>query len=87
MKKIIITSFVFAMVSAFVFSSCKKATDCVSLVSKASTASSAYASEQTTANCNAYKIAMQAWIDSDCSKDDATTKAAFSASIAALTCQ
>jgi hypothetical protein len=87
MKKIIITACAFVAFSAIVFSSCKKATDCVSLVTKASTASSAFASDQSVANCTAYKTAMQAWLASDCSKDDATSKAAFTASIAALPCQ
>jgi hypothetical protein len=88
MKKIIISGLCYAAISCMVLMSCGKTQTCVNLITAVTTASNNYASEQTKANCEAYKTAMQNWINNaDCSNADATTKTDFKAAIDSMVCQ
>lgn len=67
--------------------SCGKGLSCASAVINVSTAASNYANDQSTANCQAYKDALNKWLDnSKCSGADATTKAAFQEDLQDLGC-
>jgi hypothetical protein len=88
MKKIIISGFGYVAISCMVLMSCGKTQTCVNLITAVTTASNNYASEPTKANCEAYKTAMQNWINNaDCSNADATTKADFKAAVDSMVCQ
>jgi hypothetical protein len=93
MKKIIIsTTAVCAVLFATALVSCKKV-NCTTLASNASTAAQAYTTALTTsasdvkAKCEAYKAAMQKFIDeSKCTSADAATKAAYTSALTATVC-
>lgn len=82
MKKLILS---LAAVAVFGFTSCSSDDDggksCEQLTQDVFAALEAYMENDTTANCNAYKAAMQASIDNDC-----PGSSAYAAAIADLDC-
>lgn len=64
MKKMIAS----LLISGVLFASCKKdkGVDCMAAVNKATKASETYFGSQTKENCDAYKAAMQEYINSSC---------------------
>jgi hypothetical protein len=86
MKKILITTLVFAIVSAIVLSSCSKV-NCANLIIKVSEAQSNFGTTPSTANCTALKSAIQAWLaNSNCSGTDVSTSASFQSQLDSLIC-
>jgi hypothetical protein len=94
MKKVIIstTAVCAGLLVATAMFSCKKV-NCTTLASNASTAATAYSTALSTqaadtkTKCEAYKAAMQKFLDeSKCTGSDAATKAAYTSAIAATTC-
>lgn len=80
-----------ALIATIVLSSvsCKKdsekdAEDCVAAIEELSVVASAYVSDPSSENCNAYKNALQDLIGLDCT--DATADAAYQAIVDGLTC-
>jgi hypothetical protein len=87
MKKLFLS---IAVVAAMVMAvaSCKKTKDainCVDAAKKYSDASNAYFQSQTKANCDAYKAALNDYMNSSCVTPE--QKAVLQASAEAITCQ
>jgi protein involved in sex pheromone biosynthesis len=68
---------------------CKKdkKEDCGALETAVSEKGSAYASNQSSANCNAYKSALSSYVNSSCAELTQAEKDQFNAMITALDCQ
>lgn len=88
-KKIAITFFAIAMIGGTV-ASCKKdnnQVDCTSALKKATDAATAYAQNQSSANCKTYKSALSEYIQSSCFTSlSADQKAQYQKTIESLTC-
>ncbi|MCR9181550.1 MAG: hypothetical protein NXH73_01370 [Flavobacteriaceae bacterium] len=67
MKKLILS---IAAVAVFAFTSCSSDDDggksCEQLATEISTTGQAFVEDQTQANCNAYRVALEAYIDKNC---------------------
>ncbi|TYP76928.1 hypothetical protein [Aquimarina intermedia] len=59
--------------------------DCLKLTTDVSTAASAYAENQTTENCNAYKQSLEAYLEGNCFPDE-QSEASFREQLEGLTC-
>ncbi|HYE53848.1 MAG TPA: hypothetical protein VD996_03365 [Chitinophagaceae bacterium] len=68
---------------------CKKdkAEDCTALAQAVSDKGAAYMTSSTAANCNAYKAALNDYVNSSCSQLTADQKALYQEMIADLDCQ
>ncbi|HNP19112.1 MAG TPA: hypothetical protein PKL31_11795 [Fulvivirga sp.] len=87
MKKMI---YLAGVVLALGFTACGSdddggAVDCLAQTNAVSDAASAYLTDQSTANCNAYKTALQNYLNAGCAVDEAS-KASFEASLKNLSC-
>jgi uncharacterized protein YaaR (DUF327 family) len=86
MKKSFLSKLGIVALFIFTASSCGKTVNCVSLISKVTTASSNYSNDPSIANCQAFKTALKDFInDSECSGSDPATKAAFQQDLDSLT--
>jgi hypothetical protein len=88
MKKIFFVLLAFGTFPLLI-SSCKKEKklDCNSAAKKVVDAAQAYGANVNSANCKAYKAALQEYLETDCvSGLSAEEKAAYQSSLSALTC-
>ena len=89
MKKLLCAVTLLSVITFGIAVSCKKSSpvDCKSVSDKVATAALAYSNDQSSANCKAYKAALQDYIGSSCANSiTAEEKAAFQASLNDLTC-
>jgi hypothetical protein len=85
-KMIYLAGFVLALGFTACSDDDDNAIDCIALTNSVSDALTAYTTSQTVADCNAYKTALQNYLNGDCAVD-AASKETFQATIDNLTCQ
>lgn len=88
MKKIFFVLLAFGIFPLLI-SSCKKEKklDCTSAAKKVVEAAQAYGANDNSANCKAYKAAIQEYLETDCVTGlSAEEKAAYQSSLSGLTC-
>ncbi len=78
-----------AISSVLLIGSCTKSTtQCSKLLASVQQTDSTFYANQSTANCTAYKSALQAWLDyKECGKADSAKQVEYTNIIKALTCQ
>lgn len=87
MKKIVFT-FAIVSLSAIVFTNCSKSNpiSCTEKLAKLQAAATAYGTTSNTENCNAYKVAIQEYVNSCATNMTADQKAEYEAMVADMTC-
>lgn len=86
MKKLTLAILVTAFIGG-IFTNCKKAANCETVVSKVSSAAIAYTSDPSVTNCNNYKAALQELIRSSCfSSLSSEAKAGYQEQVENLNC-